>query len=319
MPKVAIAVKGQGMEEELSSARLSEIEKHPQDFRLLERVPFTKESFLNQLPQRIVESYAEDQTFPIVFLDTETTGLKVAENKIIQLSMVRCSYSVDLKTIVSVDACFDGFEDPGEPLPQEIVELTGITDEMVRGKHFDENRIRQFITPGTLVVAHNAGFDRPFFDKRFKDVMPINDMPWACSLEEIDWRMLGFYGTKLEFLASSLGYFYDAHLAINDALSLCFIMCKVPAALDSLMTSAAQSSFKLEVKDTDIKIKDQLKAWNFRWDSGLRLWYIASHDANFIADILHKVQGLINQSGKGEIVLNKFAATERYRLQVYGQ
>lgn len=301
------------MEESFPLERIIEIQQHPQDFRLLERVPFTIKEFRDNLPVQVLNVSDDEHAFPIVFLDTETTGLYASKDKVIQLSMVRCTYSTDQGRIVSIDECFDGFEDPGFPIPPEIVELTGITDAMVRGKHFDENVIRDFIKPGSLIVAHNAAFDRPFFDKRFQESIPTDTFPWACSLEEVDWRKLGFYGTKLEFLASSIGYFYDAHLAINDALTLCYIMYRLPAALESLMRSAVQCSYKLEAQDTDFKMKDQLKAMNFKWDNNRRLWFISSQNGAFMAEIAQKAQSLINAHGKGQLALYKFTAMERYR------
>lgn len=301
------------MEESFPLDRITDIQQHPQDFRLLERVPFTGKEFRDKLPMHVLCTVADEHTFPIVFLDTETTGLYASKDKVIQLSMVRCTYSTDQLKIISIDECFDGFEDPGMPIPQEIVELTGITDAMVRGKHFDEDAIREFIRPGSLIVAHNAAFDRPFFDKRFQNMLQTEALPWACSLEEIDWRKLGFYGTKLEFLAASLGYFYDAHLAINDALTLCYILYRLPAALECLMRSATQCSYKLEAQDTDFKMKDQLKALNFKWDSNRRLWFISSQNAPFMAEIAHKTQSLIDMYGKGQLALYKFTALERYR------
>lgn len=303
------------MDEQFPLDRIGEITQHPQDFRLIERVPFTHESFMESLPVQLIESSPAESTFPIVFLDTETTGLFCSKDKIIQLSMVRCTYSSEQSRIISVDEIYNGFEDPGIPIPSEIVELTGITDAMVKGKKFNEEQIRKFIVEGSLIVAHNARFDRPFFDMRFGNALNIAAMPWACSLEEVDWKRLGFYGSKLEYLSQSLGYFYDAHLAINDSLTLCFIMFLMPQALEMLLRSASKNSYKVEALNTRYDIKEQLKALNFKWDGVKRLWYLTSNNPEYVLKNCQKAQAIIDKS-QGELAIYQFSACERYRMNV---
>lgn len=301
------------MEQGFPVDRLNEISQHPQDFRLLERVPFTQPDFINSVPVQLLKRDPNENTFPIVFLDTETTGLYYTSNKIIQLSMVRCTYSIDQNRIISVDAIFDGFEDPGEPIPYEVVELTGITDAMVRGKKLDDQAVKDFIVPGSLIVSHNAKFDRPFFDKRFGRTINPEEQPWACSLEEIEWKKMGFFGSKLEFITQSVGYFYDAHLAINDALTLCFLMYQLPAAMDCLLKSASRDSYRLDAINTKFELKDRLKAMNFRWDSGKKCWYLASANGQYILDTANKLQGLLPSDEYGQMEITRYTACERYR------
>ncbi|WP_313470243.1 exonuclease domain-containing protein, partial [Carnobacterium sp.] len=59
----------------------------------------------------------------IVF-DVETTGLSAVYNKIIELSAVKMYKG-------NVIEKFEQFIDPGHPLSQTTINLTGITDDMV--------------------------------------------------------------------------------------------------------------------------------------------------------------------------------------------
>lgn len=65
-----------------------------------------------------------DATY-IVF-DVETTGLSAVYDTIIELAAVRMHKGNVIDT-------FEQFIDPGHPLSQTTINLTGITDEMVRG------------------------------------------------------------------------------------------------------------------------------------------------------------------------------------------
>lgn len=53
------------------------------------------------------------------------------------------------------------FFDPGEPLPREIIRLTGITDSMLRGRCRCEDVLPRFLAfcEGLPIVGHNIRFD----------------------------------------------------------------------------------------------------------------------------------------------------------------
>lgn len=61
---------------------------------------------------------------------------------------------------------YDEFVNIGRPLPPNIIEITGITNEMLRGKGIDEERVacdlKERLTEGTLMIAHNCQFDLLF-------------------------------------------------------------------------------------------------------------------------------------------------------------
>ena len=65
---------------------------------------------------------------------------------------------------------------------------------MVAGKRIDPNEVAHAAAPASLVVAHNAAFDRRFLE-RFCET--FNTKPWACSMSEVDWAAEGYEGSKL--------------------------------------------------------------------------------------------------------------------------
>ena len=96
-----------------------------------------------------------DQTY--VVFDTETTGFHPGSDQMIEIGAVK------IKNDEIIDR-FDELIDPKRPIPQKIVELTSITDEMVKGKASEEDVTKRFLkwTGDLPMVAHNAKFDISF-------------------------------------------------------------------------------------------------------------------------------------------------------------
>lgn len=241
--------------------RLKRLIAQTDDFRLLERIPLTKPGLI--LPCKLDKAIGDELS--IVFLDTETTGLSAESDAIIELGLVRASFSPSAKKLVSIDRIVSAYEDPGRPLSPFITELTGITDDMVRGKRIDEKTVADCLDNVSLIVAHNASFDRPFFEKRFTG---FDDMNWACSLEGIDWNRLGFSRRKLEDLSLKSGYFYEAHRATIDCLALAWLLHIHPDAMADLLEQANRKTVVVHAFGAPFEARDILKTRGFRWHDG---------------------------------------------------
>ncbi len=76
---------------------------------------------------------------------------------------------------------FNQYQDPKEPISLQITELTGITDAMVKDKAIDKEAVAQFFKDVDIIVAYNATFDRPFFDKMF----PVRLLPKYRDAQEL--------------------------------------------------------------------------------------------------------------------------------------
>ena len=62
---------------------------------------------------------------PLIIFDLETTGLDFIKDRIIQMSYIKVSPD-------GTEVRKNLFVNPGRPIPQEVVELTGISDEDVK-------------------------------------------------------------------------------------------------------------------------------------------------------------------------------------------
>ena len=101
----------------------------------------------------------------LVIFDTETTGLQFSRDEIIEFAAVVVeSRSGKAEIIEEYDELIT--LSPGGFVPQNIVELTGITNEDIREKGIPKTRvccdIARMISGNTLLLAYNAHFDLSF-------------------------------------------------------------------------------------------------------------------------------------------------------------
>jgi DNA polymerase-3 subunit epsilon len=234
------------------------------DYRVLRRLP-------------VVTHFAHRATGPVsrvLILDTETTGLDASRDRIMELALLR----VDVETATGLPTgpveVYDGLEDPGMVIPAEIQALTGITNEMVRGQRIDEQRVAALLEGADLVLAHNAGFDRPFAEARLPQ---FAELGWACSFADLDWKKEGRSSAKLTQLAMELGWFYDAHRAEMDCHALLAVLSSPLSSgqtgLACLLAAFRQASYRLQATAAPFEAKDLLKARGYRWDGTARVWH----------------------------------------------
>jgi DNA polymerase III subunit epsilon len=230
--------------------------------------------------------YAEEDGAPkkhALFIDLETTGLDHGADAIIEFCGVPFEYGPADGRIYGVGEPVVYLEDPGRPIPEEVVALTGITNDMVRGQRIDDARVHAMLDGVNLVVAHNATFDRRFLERRLR---VFERTPWACAIAEVPWHRYGCHGTKLEFiLFKRCAEFFDGHRAAEDCYAGIHVLATampcgtVPFKL--LLDSARTATVRVWAHESPYASKDALKARKYRWHGGEdgrpRAWYIDVH------------------------------------------
>jgi len=198
------------LSDEIDLAAIAETLARSPDYRVLRR-----------LTPRTEFASCEGQATKVgILIDVETTGLNTAQDEIIELAMVKFEYLPDDR-IAKITEVFSSFNEPSNPIPAEITELTGISDEMVSGHRIDPGAVSAFASDAVVIVAHNASFDRKFVERYWSVFERKN---WACSATEVEWRRLGFDGSRLGYLLAGVGLFHQAHRAIDDCQALIEIL-----------------------------------------------------------------------------------------------
>ena len=161
-----------------------------------------------------------------VIFDVETTGLSAIYDKVIELSAVKMENG-------NVIDQFEEFIDPGFPLSETTINLTSITDEMVRGSLSEEEVFKKFreFYGDAIIVGHNVTFDIGFMNTGYlRHNMEEIKNPIIDTLTLARFLYPNLRGYRLNTLAKKFGVVLEHHhRAIFDAEStghLCHLFLK---------------------------------------------------------------------------------------------
>ena len=204
--------------------------------------------------------------------------------------MVKFTYLSDDR-IARITDVFSSLNEPLNPIPAEITDLTGITDEMVLEHRINPDAVATCAADSVIVIAHNANFDRKFAERYW----PVFEQrSWACSATEVEWRKHGFEGSRLGYILAGVGLFHQAHRAIDDCRALIEILAvDLPkqnrSVLAVLLERARRTTLRIWAERSPFELKNELKKRGYRWNDGTdgrpRSWYIDVDEAGLAAEI----------------------------------
>ena len=177
----------------------------------------------------------------ILVLDTETSGLSCRMDEIIEFAAVRLVWDgSDFVTDAEVDEFVRRTND--RRLDPRIVELTGITDELLREEGISKAAfsalLAGLLTPRTLITAYNAQFDLLFlyhFLDRCGDARLLQNQPKLDLLTV--YRDRRAYPHRLSNAIEAYGLqdsVQNSHRAIDDVRATVAVMREMAAERDDL-------------------------------------------------------------------------------------
>ncbi|MCL2522115.1 MAG: 3'-5' exonuclease [Erysipelotrichales bacterium] len=164
----------------------------------------------------------------LLVVDFETTGLDYRKDKIIEVGALCLNYKEDLKRFIP-ETEYGELISISFPLPEIIINLTGITDQMLEEKGQPEEEMYQFfketLTEDTLMIAYNLQFDLSFlitlmtkYDK---------DFVFACDILDIMavYKDRYIYPHKLESAIQTFSIgIPNSHRALDDVKATLEVM-----------------------------------------------------------------------------------------------
>jgi len=163
----------------------------------------------------------------VLILDTETTGLSPEDSQVIEVGAILFEVQDHRSTLAQVSFLLPCLSNPVESInkiPQ------GLTQKGLMVQDKAQALFLEMAERCDAYVAHNAAFDRKWFDIVGENKQPdiyaqvsLPDRPWICSMEDIPWpKELGLKprpGLKDVALAHEVPV-WAAHRALTDCIYL---------------------------------------------------------------------------------------------------
>ena len=271
-----------------------------EDYKVLRRV--TRYTILEKCPEGCKVG---------IFLDTETTGTDYSKDEVIELGMVPFVYN-DENKIIGILKPFSKLRQPSVPISQEIISLTGITDQMVEGQTIDNSEVEEFVSLATVIVAHYATFDRHMVEKYWPVFM---DKYWACSVSDINWKAYGFEGVKLGHLLLQFGLFHTGHRAIVDCHSGIELLARElvsgQTGLSILLERVNKVRYRVEATNTPYELNNLLKERRYFWSKVDKVW-VCTIDEEQLEEEIDWLQTTIWCNPNIRPKLTKITAKDRF-------
>ena len=187
------------------------------------KVIYGVEGYLvDDLKEVVENSRGQSLDGSFVVFDLETTGLSAVNNRIIEIGAVKVEGG-------RITERFSTFVNPREPIPFDIEQLTGISDEMVIDAPPVEQVLPEFLEfcKDSVLIAHNASFDAGFIHQNCVTLgidaeFTVGD---TVAMARMLLPSLGKY--KLDTVAKALGVSLENHhRAVDDAACTAEIFVK---------------------------------------------------------------------------------------------
>ncbi len=182
-------------------------------------------------------------------LDIETTGLSFRTNKITELGAVIYKNGEVIEE-------FEHFVNPEMPIPEEVVEVTHITDEMVKDAPTIEEILPKFLEfiGDRVIVAHNADFDVGFIKYYAEQLGYKLENTYIDTLRLAKDLFPDYKKYKLGIIAEKLGIKVDvAHRALDDVITLVKVFKVMLVMLKEKGAITVDDIDKIEEGQADLK------------------------------------------------------------------
>jgi DNA polymerase-3 subunit epsilon len=226
-----------------------------------------------------------------LIVDTETTGLDPDRDQIIEIGLLEFAVEGDSAPVVT--RTYSALSDPGFEVSAEVTKVTGLEPRHLAGQEIAWDLVRSMFAKASLIVAHNADFDRAFLERSGRlDGLSLH---WACSMRHIDWKRNGYNTQSLNYLAADHGFVNPfAHRALFDCATTFRL---ITPYLQELIARSYEREFLMKATGSPFESKDALRTRGYRWNPEERCWgrvvseAVLADERDFLATQVYKGRG----------------------------
>ena len=277
---------------------------------------------LKRVPENFPKQESNDtQYFTAAVIDLETMGLNPLTDEIIEIGILWFHFD-NTNGILGISHTYNSLQEPTTAIAEEITKITGITNEDVKGQNIDWPLVSEQLQQTHLVICHNSQFDRNFLECQTpSDIRNIiNNMAFACSIKDINWRNRGIESSKLDYLNFKLGYFYDGHRALNDCYATFNLFMQEQGAFEELKLNVRKKETLIVAENAPFSKKDLLKKKRYRWSDGQgtlpKAWWSTLSNDELDSELAWLDDEIYGRKGASQsLPMVEITARKRYSLR----
>ena len=216
----------------------------------------------------------------IIGIDFESTGLSFEEDRITEIGAALVEWETGLPVKL-----MSTLVNPGRPIPEEIVKITGITDELVdlygKSEKAAFAELHDLMSYADYAAAFNGfRFDQPFYIATCKRLgVEPSGLAWLDFSADIKFPA-EITTRNLRHLASEHNFLNPlSHRSIFDVMTMFKIASQY--SLDAIIARAAEPTLYVQAV---VSFKDNQKAkdYSFRWHPDSKRWWKSFKQSDFL-------------------------------------
>jgi len=246
----------------------------------------------------------------------DSTDIKVFELALLPFSFNKAG------EVIEIGQAYSGLQDIGEPLGDELIALTGITDADISGQKLNVSQINSMLSKSNIVISHSASFDRPLCEGVSSC---FADSHWGCSISDVDWTANGYESNKLEYLCMKNGFFYKPHRAEEDCRALLHLLTikqssfQNDPSLKVLLDNAREPVYRIYVPGVPYTKNQLMRQRGYSWMPDNRgpypkSWYIDLNEMLHFREVEYLKAVVI--TGSSEPIVKKITTRDRYSARI---
>lgn len=265
---------------------------------------------------KLIETLENNVGKHMIIFDTETTGLSCESCKVIQISAIKCVIedNYQFREIGRLDT----YINPEEKLQKKIIEITGITNELLK-KYPNEKvqwpSIGEFFKDVDIVCGHNSPFDVGFVKAMH---MRHEDVSWNPEVLDTlrmaqELHLKSEAGShKLGDLAEHFGLDYGLtfHNSMDDVIAT---MRLLRLFVDEYLEKRAEDNIEKEVIETKIK-----NCWAWTGYRGMQRLYVKVKHEDRVIWMNQRRPYDWGEKDKGSLDILNIKDIEQQVLKLYG-